>query len=88
MQNFAKSTQSTLLNRTKIELGLIWQNIIKKYNREFTNHNLWKDSPNIMKWFTNMRNKEKAAFTKFDITEFCSSITSDLLVVSIFQRTI
>lgn len=75
-----------LLNPTKTELGLISKNIIKKITDNLlipTSTNLCKDQFDTIKWFTNMRNKNKATFIKFHIIDFQSSITRGVLVNSI-----
>lgn len=85
-QNFTKSKQSRLINPTETELGLISQNIIKKITNNLlntTSTNFWKDSSDNIKWVTNMRNKDKVTFIKFDIIDFYSSVIRDLLVNSI-----
>lgn len=42
--------------------------------------NLWKDSSDTIKWFANMSDKNRSIFIKFDIIDFYSSISRDLLV--------
>ena len=41
--------------------------------------NQWKNSNEVTEWFKSIPNKNECRFTVFDIQEFYSSITEDLL---------
>ena len=56
----------------------ILDNIISKIKEE-TSLNLWKNTDDVMNWFTASPEKEKSKFIKFDICEFYLSITDELL---------
>ena len=51
--------------------------------------NQWRNTQEVISWFTGIKNKEKSSFTKFDIVDFYPSISKDLLTNAInFASTI
>ena len=47
------------------------------------NANQWKNSTNVMKFFSALENKNNYPFIKFDIKEFYPSITDGILKTSL-----
>ena len=74
--------QCRLINPAKNPIGhiskTILDNIISKVKEE-TSLNLWKNTDDVINWFTTSPGKEKSKFIKFDICEFYPSIIEELL---------
>ena len=71
-----------MINPTKIELGKFNKKIIGQINQEILgkiNVNQWKNTNNVIKWFTNIENQKDCAFIEFDIKEFYPLITEETL---------
>ena len=47
--------------------------------RKMTNLNQWKNTSDVINWFTNIPDMQKHSFASFDIDSFYSSITESLL---------
>ena len=85
-QNFQYKKQARLINPTKTELGLVSKDLIQRITSRLLSgpkYNLWKNSMDIIDWFKNIRNKKRSTFIQFDIIEFYSSITRELLLKSL-----
>ena len=66
----------------KIYLGKISKAVLDKINQYLvasTNINQWKIAQNVLYWFDKIENKRDIAFRQFDIKNFYSSITMELL---------
>ena len=72
-----------MINPTKNKLG----KIIKKKKLEQINQEIlkkidigqWKNTSNVINWFSNIENKKDCSFIQFDIKEFYPSITEEIL---------
>ena len=71
-----------LINPAKTELGKVSKQILDNINskvREMTKLNQWKNTSDVINWFTNIPDMQKNSFASFDIDSFDSSITESLL---------
>ena len=59
---------------SKYYLELISSKIRKK-----SQVNQWRNNKSVIEWFNPIKNKSKSSFIKFDIAEFCPSISKELL---------
>ena len=41
--------------------------------------NQWRNTPQVISWFKNLKHKENQRFIKFDITDFYPLISEDIL---------
>ena len=41
--------------------------------------NQWRNTPQVISWFKNLKHKEKQRFIKFDITDFHPLTSEDIL---------
>ena len=51
--------------------------------RKQTNVNRWRNTDAVVTWFQNIENKDISLFLKFDIVDFCPSISKNLIMDSI-----
>ena len=51
--------------------------------RKQTNVNRWRNTDTVVTWFQNIENKDISLFIKFDIVDFCPSISKNLIMDSI-----
>ena len=51
--------------------------------RKQTNVNRWRNTDAVVTWFQNIENKDISLFIKFDIVDFCPSISKNLIMDSI-----
>ena len=75
------SRSDRLLNPTKSEFGKISKPILQQIStniRTGLNVNQWQNSPEVTKWFKNIKNKNLNTFNVFDIQEFYPSIGEKL----------
>ena len=80
--NFKTNPKCRLLNPTKPEIGKVSKKILQcKIERikQITGHNLWKNTNEVIKWFSNLKQKHKLSFVQFDVENFYPSITEELL---------
>ena len=78
-----------LLNPAKHELDIISKSILSdriNTRLNFNQVNQWKDTSEVIKWFNNIGNKQKRKFILFDIKDFHSTITKDLLTKSLLKK--
>lgn len=80
--NFDNNQQLRLINHSKTDLGQVSKNIIKKIIVSIKETSFYNHSSDAIKWFRNIRNKNKATFIQFDI-DFYLCISKDLLLKSI-----
>ena len=81
--SFPNNPKCRLINPSKSELGKVSKGILSKIIhvvREKTKFNHWKNSDSVIKWFTNLEEKQRSSFIQFDIKEFYPSIRKDLLI--------
>ena len=71
-----------LINPAKSELGKVSKQILDNINskiRKMTKLNLWKNTSDVINWFTKIPDMQKHSFASFDIDSFYPSITESLL---------
>ena len=84
--DFNINPKCSLINPPKSELGKVSKTIIENINnkvKEQTCVNQWKKMDDVIRWFSNIRNKANWVFIQFDIQEFYPSISKDLLQKSL-----
>ena len=75
-----------LINPSKSSIGKISKAILDAINKNAvrsTEINQWKNTSNVLDWYVNYMDKNKASFVQFGIENFYRSITSDLLYNSV-----
>ena len=85
-ENFNSKLPCRLINPSKTELGKVSKQKLEKINKILLQHlnvNQWKNSTSVIKWFSELENKNDCIFIKFDIREFYPSITEDILKTSL-----
>ena len=84
--DFNINPKCRLINPAKSELGKVSKTIIENINnnvKEQTRVNQWKKTDDVIRRFSNIRNKANCVFIQFDIQEFYPSISKDLLQKSL-----
>ena len=67
-------------------MGIVSKTFLEKINSKLNNHlcyNQWRSTSTVIKWFRAIENKKPCKFIKFDIAEFYSSVSAELLEKSI-----
>ena len=85
-ENFQNNPKCRSLNPAKSEIGIISQHYIEKINSNVikaTNMNQWQKKQAVITWLEYIENKRSSSFIEFDIVDFYSSITKELLTKSI-----
>ena len=80
--NFANHPTCRLINPAKSELGKVSEQILDNINskiRKITKLNQWKNTSDVINWFTDIHDMQKHSFASFDIDSFYPSITESLL---------
>ena len=80
--NFQNVQSCRLLNPTKSEIGRVSKKIVEKINiivRDKSKVNQWKNTSAVVDWFKNITDKKRLKFVQFDICDFYSSISEDLI---------
>ena len=80
--NFNNNPKVRLLNPTKTEIGRISKQKLAKINsivRGKSGLNQWTSTEQVIKWFINIDNKEGTVFIQYDVCDFYSSITEELI---------
>ena len=80
--NFRNNPQCRIINPTKQELGKVSKQILEKVVeriREISNLNHWKNTISVLQWFKEIEGKHRYKFISWDICDFYSSITEELL---------
>ncbi|XP_072050354.1 uncharacterized protein [Amphiura filiformis] len=80
--NFNNNPKCRLINPSKPEIGKISKRILERINAKIisaTNLNQWKNTDEVISWYTNIKDKQSHSFIGFDVCEFYPSITEDLL---------
>ena len=81
-ENFQNNPKCRLLNPTKYELAKISQQILSKIVstiRRKTGYKQWKNVYSVIDWFKNLENRKNLSFIVFDVVNYYSSITLELL---------
>ena len=84
--NFQSSLRCPFINPFKSDIGKISKSILDRVNQNLRNKlqfNQWKNSENVLDWFKKIKNKNNYVFIKFDIAEFCPSISETILWTAI-----
>ena len=80
--NFNTKLPCRLINPCKSELGAISKAILDHVNKEIReklNVNQWKNTTEVINWFTSIPKKHECHFVQIDIKEFYPTITKDTL---------
>ena len=75
-----------LINPTKTEIGRVSKYILDRNNTDIRSKcklNQWKNTKDVINWFSQLRQKNKLTFLAFDIIDFYPSISDELLNKSI-----
>ena len=81
--NFPKRVACRLVNPAKSNTGKISKQIIDRINKELRselNVNQWTNTNEVIKWFHDIKDKNKKMFIKFDLDAFYPSITRQLFM--------
>jgi hypothetical protein len=84
--NFNQKHPCRLINPCKNELGAISKNILDRVNsilRQKLKINQWKNTNEVLEWFSSIKNKNSCSFVQLDIKEFYPSITKEIFDASI-----
>ena len=85
-QNHINNPTFRLLNPTKQELGKVskqkMEHIVSVV-KEKSGLQLWKNTDSVINWFKNFTNKQQLKFIQFDLCEFYSNISEQLITKSI-----
>ena len=79
---FQNNPKCRLINPAKSDIGKVSKQILDKAIlaiRKTTRMNQWRNTTEVLSWFSNINNKQKTRFIQFDIEEFYPSISSGLL---------
>lgn len=82
-ENFMNNPTVRLINPAKNQIGRISKVILDKINLGLKEHlkiNQWKNTKNVIDWFTKIEDKPRHKFIMFDIKDFYPSITEPLLM--------
>ena len=80
--NFRNNPTCRLINPTMSEIGKISKRILDRINKaviEKTRVNQWKNTREVLDWFSNIQNKQSHSFIAFDVANFYPSIAEQLL---------
>jgi hypothetical protein len=80
--DFNINPKCRLINPAKSELGKVSKTMIENINnkvRAEIRANQWKNSDDVINWFSNIKDKPNCTFVQFDIEEFYPSITKKLV---------
>ncbi len=84
--NFNNKPACRLINPSKSELGRVSKKILEKVNRSILENcslNQWKNTDEVIGWFSKINSKSNQTFICFDVREFYPSITKELLMKAI-----
>ena len=85
-ENFENNMKCRLINPTKTEIGRVSKYILDRINTDIGSKcklNQWKNTKEVINWFSQLRQKNKLTFLTFDIIDFYPSISDELLNKSI-----
>ena len=81
-ENFENNMKCRLFNPTKTEIGRVSKYILDRINTDIRSKyklNQWKNTKDVINWFSQLRQKNKLNFLPFDIIDFYPSISDELL---------
>ena len=91
-EHFRTKLPCRLINPAKNEIGAVSKIYLASINKKVLEHyalNQWRNTSTVIEWFSNIQDKSKCRFIKFDIEEFYPSISERLLNNAIsFAQTI
>ena len=82
-ENFQNNPTARLINPAKNEIGRITKAILDKINSSLVKQlkvNQWKNTQNVIEWFTKIEEKSNHKFKVFDVKDFYPSIKETLLI--------
>ena len=82
-ENFQNNPTVRLINPAKKEIGRISKVILDKINSSLIEQlkvNQWKNTQNVIEWFTRIEEKSNQKFIVFDIKDFYPSIKETILI--------
>ena len=85
-ENLENNMKCRLINPTKTEIGRVSKYILDRINTDIRSKcklNQWKNTKDVINWFSQLRQKNKLTFLAFDIIDFYPSISDELLNKSI-----
>ena len=80
--NFESNPKCRLINPAKSDIGVISKFYLDSVNtklRQRLQINQWRNTDEVIRWFTAIPDKPHSRFIKFDIADFYPSISQDLL---------
>ena len=80
--NFESNPKCRLINPAKSDIGVISKFYLDGVNtklRQRLQVNQWRNTDEVIRWFTAIPDKRHSRFIKFDIADFYPSISQDLL---------
>ena len=80
--DFLNKPKCRLINPAKTQIGKISKQLLEKLNSELravTGLQQWRSTEEVLKWFTQLKNKSRHTFMQTDIVEYYPSISSTLL---------
>ena len=80
--NFKENPACRLINPAKSNIGCISKAILDRINCNISkslNINQWKNTAEVITWFKNIQNRDRAIFIEFDVVNFYPSISAELL---------
>ena len=85
-ENFENNMKCRLIYPTKTEIGRVSKYILDRINTDIRSKcklNQWKNTKDVINWFSQLRQKNKLTILTFDIIDFYPSISDELLNKSI-----
>ena len=85
-ENFPARTTCRLINPAKTDIGRVSKQLLLRIAEEVRqkiNVNQWRSTNVVIDWFKNLESKNKLKFLKFDIVNFYTSISKQLLTKAI-----
>ena len=88
-ENFENNPKCRLINPAKSDSGKISKLILDKINsqlRTILNVNQWRNTQNVIDWFSNIEEKSRHSFISFDIIDFYPSISENIIIYAIWLK--
>ena len=90
-ENFPNKISCRLINPSKSEIGKISKHILDDINNKIKtieSVNQWKNTTDVLKWFTSFPRRRNQTFINFDVETFYPSISLELLTKALeFAKT-
>ena len=80
--NFRSNPMCRLINPSKNELRKVSEQLVEKMNSDIIEKlqfNQWRNTDAVLKWFNDITDKSNCNFIQFDIKEFYTSMTENIL---------